>query len=71
MDDTLERGLLFGRVLQREASRWWWAPLVAGVVWFVIAWLVLRLNSTSLTTVGLLLGAAFLIGAINEGLSAR
>jgi uncharacterized membrane protein HdeD (DUF308 family) len=67
MDDTLEPGLLLGRVLQREAARWWWAPLVAGVVWFVIAWLVLRLNTTSLTTVGLLLGAAFLIGAINEG----
>jgi uncharacterized membrane protein HdeD (DUF308 family) len=67
MDETLERGPLLGRVLQREAARWWWAPLVAGVVWFVIAWLVLRLNATSLTTVGLLLGAAFLIAAINEG----
>jgi uncharacterized membrane protein HdeD (DUF308 family) len=67
MVDTLERGSLLGRVLQREAARWWWAPLVAGAVWFVIAWLVLRLNSTSLTTVGLLLGAVFLIAAINEG----
>jgi uncharacterized membrane protein HdeD (DUF308 family) len=67
MDDTLQRGSLLGRVLQREAARWWWAPLVAGAVWFVIAWLVLRLNSTSLTTVGLLLGAVFLIAAINEG----
>jgi hypothetical protein len=67
MDETLERGSMFGRVLQREAARWWWAPLVAGVVWFVIAWLVLRLNTTSLTTVGLLLGLVFLIAAINEG----
>jgi uncharacterized membrane protein HdeD (DUF308 family) len=67
MDDTLQRGSLLGRVLQREAARWWWAPLVAGVVWFVVAWLVLRLNTTSLTTVGLLLGAVFLIAAINEG----
>jgi uncharacterized membrane protein HdeD (DUF308 family) len=67
MDDTLERASLLGRVLQREAARWWWAALVAGAVWFVIAWLVLRLNSTSLTTVGLLLGVVFLIAAINEG----
>jgi uncharacterized membrane protein HdeD (DUF308 family) len=67
MDETLERGPMFGRVLQREAARWWWAPLVAGVVWFVIAWLALRLNTTSLTTVGLLLGVVFLIAAINEG----
>ena len=46
MDGTLKRGSLLGRVLQREAARWWWAPLVAGGVWFVIAWLVLRLNTT-------------------------
>jgi len=67
MDDNLERGPLLGRVLQREAARWWWAPLVAAAAWFVIAWLVLRMNATSLTTVGLLLGAAFLLAAINEG----
>jgi uncharacterized membrane protein HdeD (DUF308 family) len=66
MNDNLERGLL-GRVLQREAARWWWAPLVAGVAWFVIGWLVLRANYTSLTTVGVLLGFAFLMAAINEG----
>ena len=65
MNDTLDRGLL-GRVLQREAARWWWAPLVAAVAWFAIAWLVLRANYTSLTTVGVLLGIAFLIAAINE-----
>jgi len=67
MDGNLERGSMLGRVLQREAARWWWVPLVAGVVWFVIGWLVLRLNVTSLTTVGWLLGAAFLVAAINEG----
>jgi uncharacterized membrane protein HdeD (DUF308 family) len=67
MDDTLERGSSLGRILQREAARWWWVPLVAGVAWFVIAWLALRMNYTSLTTVGLLLGVAFLIAAINEG----
>jgi uncharacterized membrane protein HdeD (DUF308 family) len=66
MDDKLERGLL-GGVLQREAARWWWAPLVAGAAWFFIAWLVLRANYTSLTTVGVLLGFAFLLAAINEG----
>lgn len=66
MNDNLERGLL-GGVLQREAARLWWAPLVAGVAWFVIGWLVLRANYTSLTTVGVLLGFAFLMAAINEG----
>ena len=56
-----------GRLLQRQAARWWWVPLVAGVVWFILAWLVLRADYTSLATVGMLVGVAFLIAGINEG----
>jgi uncharacterized membrane protein HdeD (DUF308 family) len=37
-----------------------------GVLWLLIAWLVLRLNATSLTTVGILLGVVFVLAAINE-----
>jgi uncharacterized membrane protein HdeD (DUF308 family) len=59
------------RMLQREAARWWTAPLIGAVVWFVIAWLVLRANYASLATVGILVGAVFLMAAVNEiGLSA-
>lgn len=54
------------RVLQREAARWWWVPLVGGLVWFLIAWLVLRANYASLATVGVLVGIAFLVAAVNE-----
>lgn len=54
------------RALQREAARWWWAPLVGAVIWFVVAWLVLRADYTSLATVGVLLGVVFLIAAVNE-----
>jgi uncharacterized membrane protein HdeD (DUF308 family) len=54
------------RLLQREAARWWWAPLVAAVAWFVVAWVVLRGNYTSVTAVGLLVGGVFLLAAINE-----
>src|SRR6188472_1415010 len=71
MADILGRGPLGRRLLQREAARWWWVPLVAAVIWFVIAWMVLRLNYTSLTTVGILVGVVFLIAAANEvGLAA-
>ncbi len=56
-----------GRLLQRQAARWWWVPLVAAVAWFVIAWMVLRGNYTSLTTVGVLVGAVLLLAAVNEG----
>lgn len=53
-------------VLRREAGRWWWVPLGAGVVWFVIAWLVLRMDIRSLATVGALVGILFLVAAVNE-----
>ena len=52
--------------LRREATRWWWVPLVAGIVWYLIAWLVLRANVTSLATVGVLIGVVFLIAALTE-----
>jgi uncharacterized membrane protein HdeD (DUF308 family) len=54
-------------LLQREAARWWWAPLVAGVIWLLIAWLVLRADVTSLATVGVLVGVVFLVAAATEG----
>lgn len=54
------------RVIQREAARWWWAPLVGAAIWFVVAWLVLRADYTSLTTVGVIVGVAFLVAAVNE-----
>ena len=60
-------GLFGRRMLQREAARWWWVPLIGAVAWFVIAWLVLRANYTSIATVGVLVGVVFLIAAINEG----
>ena len=54
------------RLIVREGARYWWLFLVSGVLWLLIAWVVLRLNSTSIATVGVLLGAVFLIAGINE-----
>ena len=65
--DTPRRRGPAQRLLQREAARWWWAPLVAGIIWFLIAWLVLRANVTSLATVGILVGVVFLVAAVTEG----
>jgi uncharacterized membrane protein HdeD (DUF308 family) len=59
------------RVLRRESGRWWWLPLAAGIAWFVIAWLVLRADATSLATVGVLVGVTFLIAAVNETVLAQ
>ena len=65
--DTAEPGGLAGQSLRREAARWWWAPLAAGIVWFLIGWAVLRVDVTSLATVGVLVGVVFLVATISEG----
>jgi uncharacterized membrane protein HdeD (DUF308 family) len=44
----------------------WWVFLVAGIAWFIIAIVVLRLDITSVATVGLLLGAVFLLTSVQE-----
>jgi uncharacterized membrane protein HdeD (DUF308 family) len=54
------------RVLRPASGRWWWAPLLAGLSWFIIAWLVLRADVGSLATVGVLVGVAFVAAAANE-----
>ncbi|MGY4770761.1 HdeD family acid-resistance protein [Kribbella sp. CWNU-51] len=54
------------RMIVKEGARYWWVFLVSGIAWLLIAWMVLRLNSTSLTTVGVLLGVVFLLAGINE-----
>ena len=54
------------RMIVREAARYWWVFLVSGILWLLIAWMVLRLNATSIATVGVLLGVVFLLSGINE-----
>lgn len=60
-----------GRMIVREAARYWWLYLVSGIAWLVVAWLVLRLNMTSITTVGVLIGLVFVVSGVSEaGLAA-
>jgi hypothetical protein len=49
------------RMIVREGARYWWVFLLTG-----IAWLVLRLNETSLTTVGVLFGVSQVVQAADE-----
>ena len=49
-----------------EALRLWWVFVVTGVVWFLISLVVLRFNDTSVTTVGVIMGAVLLVGALTE-----
>jgi uncharacterized membrane protein HdeD (DUF308 family) len=54
------------RMIIREGARYWWIYLLTGIAWLVIAWLVLRLNQTSVATVGVLLGVVFIAAGVNE-----
>jgi uncharacterized membrane protein HdeD (DUF308 family) len=54
------------RMIVREWARYWWVFLVSGILWLLIAWVVLRGNQTSIAAVGVLLGVVFLIAGINE-----
>jgi uncharacterized membrane protein HdeD (DUF308 family) len=50
----------------RQGARYWWIPLITGVGWLIVAWLVLRLNETSITAVGVLIGIVLIAAGINE-----
>ncbi|HEV8622263.1 MAG TPA: DUF308 domain-containing protein [Actinomycetota bacterium] len=48
----------------------WWLFLVTGIAWLIIALIVLRFDTTSIATVGAILGVVFLIAGLNEGMIA-
>jgi uncharacterized membrane protein HdeD (DUF308 family) len=50
----------------RGAAKYWWVFLVSGIAWLIIAWVVLRMDQTSVAAVGVLLGVVFLVAGINE-----
>jgi len=54
------------RMMVREGARYWWLFLVAGIAWLLLGWLVLRMNATSIATVGVLIGVVFLFAGITE-----
>jgi uncharacterized membrane protein HdeD (DUF308 family) len=50
----------------RAVTRWWWVFIVTGIIWFMVSLVVLRFTTTSVTTIGILIGVVFTIGAITE-----
>jgi uncharacterized membrane protein HdeD (DUF308 family) len=49
-----------------DAAKLWWVMLVSGMIWTVIALVVLRINETSVTTVGVIMGVVFIYGVLAE-----
>ena len=58
------------RPLLQQLARYWWVELLLGVLWVVIAVVVLKFNHASVTTVGVLTGIMFLVFAAEEFLLA-
>ncbi|HUL25775.1 MAG TPA: DUF308 domain-containing protein [Streptosporangiaceae bacterium] len=63
------------RIRGTRAQLWrlagpWWLLLVTGIAWLIISVMVLRFRLSSITTVGVLLGALFLLAMFNEFLIA-
>jgi uncharacterized membrane protein HdeD (DUF308 family) len=54
------------QVRARQTLLPWWVFLVTGIAWLIISMVVLRFNTSSITTVGILMGALFLAAAVNE-----
>jgi uncharacterized membrane protein HdeD (DUF308 family) len=56
---------MFGEMFG-EITGIWWLFLITGIAWVIIALVVLRFDTTSLATVGALLGVVFLLAGLNE-----
>jgi uncharacterized membrane protein HdeD (DUF308 family) len=54
------------REVVREASRWWWLFLLAGIAWLVFALIVFRFDITSASSVAILFGIIAIAAGIDE-----
>jgi uncharacterized membrane protein HdeD (DUF308 family) len=54
------------RAAVADAARYWWVFIVTGILWLIISLIVLRSTTTSVTTVGILIGVVFLLAGITE-----
>lgn len=58
------------QVLAEETASWWWVFVVVGLMWLMVGFIVLRLDTRSVATVGFLIGALFVGAALNEAMLA-
>ena len=49
-----------------DARRWWWVPLLTGILWILISLVFFRFDARSATAVGILAGVVFLVTGIEE-----
>ncbi|HLJ80311.1 MAG TPA: DUF308 domain-containing protein [Ktedonobacterales bacterium] len=49
-----------------ELAKWWWAWLVAGIVWILASIVILQFHHASVTLVGIVIGIMFLVAGLQE-----
>jgi uncharacterized membrane protein HdeD (DUF308 family) len=50
----------------RDVGRWWWVFIVTGILWFIVSLIILRFNTASIVTIGILVGAIIIAAGVNE-----
>jgi uncharacterized membrane protein HdeD (DUF308 family) len=54
------------RETAREITRGWWTSLATGIAWLVVSLVILQFDRASITTVGILVGALFMLAGIRN-----
>lgn len=50
----------------KQITKLWWIPLITGILWMIVALVVLRFDATSVATVGILAGIVFIGAGITD-----
>lgn len=51
---------------EREFARFWWIPLIVGILWMIVSLIVLQFDATSVSAVGLLAGLVFIGAGLSD-----
>jgi uncharacterized membrane protein HdeD (DUF308 family) len=54
------------REVVREAARWWWLFLLAGIAWLVFSLIIFRFDITSAASVAILFGIVAIVAGMDE-----
>src|SRR5215472_14863699 len=49
-----------------QMAKWWWAWLVAGIIWLIVGLVVLQFRQGSAATVGIIFGVLFLVAGLQQ-----
>src|SRR5215813_13466018 len=49
-----------------DLARWWWAWLVAGILWIAASIIVLQFRQSSIVTASVIIGVLFLVAGVEE-----